>query len=777
LAHVEEEAEMELMEFVNSDTVDNAGYVTIGDRVYALVPFTEEEECTEGLHPPLVNPATADADFVPVIDQLPEFLQPVQNFVSTIGSEGASKELVEPHRPNNKKPPRKPLQLDKYDGSNIPYETFRAKLAICAEYNQWSEEDQLAHLQSSLTNAAAQCLWDVGVEKANHLSALLDLLQLRFGSDNQRERYRVELRTRHQKPGESLQAVYQDIRRLLTLAFPGPSTEATEIIGCDAFLDSLADQEIALKVRERGAKTLEEARNDAIRLQAYAAARTSNVEAQHKQPRYARGTTAQQESEPQSDKQLIWLTSQVNDLSQKLDRLIAATPSSPLPSTGTSNVQPLLAINCTPPRPATETTSKPSSSNMKRSGACFSCGETGHRARSCPNGDRVQHQAPTKSPPYAKGSHVNKREENVYLTISIGNFTAPCLVDTGCQLSLVPSKIVTGLPLRPAVKQVMAANGTTIEVDGAITTTVSLNGYDTTVDFLVTKDVSEVMLGMDFLGNKACSRDFATSTLWLEGHQLSLHAGPPGFRCRRVLAMETVIVPPRSRMIIPALAPLHRLDPSSSDALFESRQIRPGLLVARAVASGRATRLPLCLLNLTNEPQNINSEECIGTLEPLSSPAQIIEGKFDPATDGHPTSASSFVNPVSESAPEEAPSSRDQELKAAIDTMLEQTSPDLTADQREQVYATLWFRNTLSINDFDIGYTDLVSHRIDTGDHPPIRETLRQHLRAYQEEMDAQVDRMLQQGIIEPCNSPGPPTLYWSRRKTILCAVRSTIAG
>jgi hypothetical protein len=99
---------------------------------------------------------------------------------------------------------RIPLQLDKYDGSNIPYETFRAKLAICAEYNQWSEEAQLAHLQSSLTNAAAQCLWDVGFEKANHLSAILDLLQLRFGSDNQRERYRVELRTRHQKPGESL---------------------------------------------------------------------------------------------------------------------------------------------------------------------------------------------------------------------------------------------------------------------------------------------------------------------------------------------------------------------------------------------------------------------------------------------------------------------------------------------------------------------------------------------------------------------------------------------
>jgi hypothetical protein len=164
--------------------------------------------------------------------------------------------------------PQKWLQLDKYDGTNMSFETFQAKLAICAKYNNWSERDQLAHLQTSLTHGAAQCLWDVGTEKANCLPALLDLLRMRFGSDNQRERYRTELRTRRQRPGEPLQAVYQDIRRLLTLAFPGPSTETTEMIARDAFLDSLSDQELALKVRIHESKTLEDALNFATRLEA-----------------------------------------------------------------------------------------------------------------------------------------------------------------------------------------------------------------------------------------------------------------------------------------------------------------------------------------------------------------------------------------------------------------------------------------------------------------------------------------------------------------------------
>jgi type II secretory pathway component PulJ len=87
--------------------------------------------------------------------------------------------------------------------------------------------------------------------KVKSLSALLDLLCLRFGSKNQRERHRVELRTRRQRSDETMQTVYQDIRRLLSLAFPGPSTDTTEAIGRDAFLDNLGDHELALKVRER----------------------------------------------------------------------------------------------------------------------------------------------------------------------------------------------------------------------------------------------------------------------------------------------------------------------------------------------------------------------------------------------------------------------------------------------------------------------------------------------------------------------------------------------
>jgi hypothetical protein len=79
----------------------------------------------------------------------------------------------------------------------------------------------------------------------------------------------------------------------------------------------------------------------------------------------------------------------------------------------------------------------------------------------------------------------------------------------------------------------------------------------------------------------------------------------------------------------------------------------------------------------------------------------------------------------------------------------------------------------LSVNDFDIGHTDVVSHLIDTGNHPPIREALRRHPQVYTEEIDANVNKMLNQGVIEPCSSPWASNVVLVKKEdgTIRCAI------
>ena len=69
--------------------------------------------------------------------------------------------------------------------------------------------------------------------------------------------------------GESVQAVYQDIRRLLALGFPGESGDLFETIGRDAFLTALADPALRIRVLDQHPRTLDDALAIVVRMEAY----------------------------------------------------------------------------------------------------------------------------------------------------------------------------------------------------------------------------------------------------------------------------------------------------------------------------------------------------------------------------------------------------------------------------------------------------------------------------------------------------------------------------
>ena len=68
-----------------------------------------------------------------------------------------------------------------------------------------------------------------------------------------------------------MQSVYQDVRRLMALAFPGQSGPMWEVMARDAFVESLGDQSLLIRMLERDPTTLEEALKIASRLEALGA--------------------------------------------------------------------------------------------------------------------------------------------------------------------------------------------------------------------------------------------------------------------------------------------------------------------------------------------------------------------------------------------------------------------------------------------------------------------------------------------------------------------------
>jgi hypothetical protein len=139
-------------------------------------------------------------------------------------------DLGQNSRYNTEKPSA--IRLEKSDGKSC-LQTYLAKFQFISEHFGCTAKQKLLYLRTHLEGAAGELLWMhpeiVTVE------AVTELLQNRFGTRNQRERFRVELRSRRRKPGENLQTLFQDIVTLMSLAYPNERSEAASVIARDAF--------------------------------------------------------------------------------------------------------------------------------------------------------------------------------------------------------------------------------------------------------------------------------------------------------------------------------------------------------------------------------------------------------------------------------------------------------------------------------------------------------------------------------------------------------------
>jgi len=158
------------------------------------------------------------------------------------------------------KPPR-------FEGKDSCIESHLSQFEIISKRNRWDESEKADYLKCSLIGEASRILRDLP-DSATYDDVVYKLRQ-RYGSLEQIESFRMELKQRKRKPGESLSSLLKDIRRLFMLAYPGPVNYMTEITAKDAFVDALNDRELMVKVLEREPNTLDQAFKIAERMELY----------------------------------------------------------------------------------------------------------------------------------------------------------------------------------------------------------------------------------------------------------------------------------------------------------------------------------------------------------------------------------------------------------------------------------------------------------------------------------------------------------------------------
>ena len=141
------------------------------------------------------------------------------------------------------KPPSKRafIKPPRFEGKDNCLESHLVQFEIIAKHNQWNDSEKADFLKCSLSGEASHMLRDLD-DKATY-DDVVSQLRRRSGSLEQIECYRMELKHRRRKPGESLSQLLKDIRRLFLLAYPGPQNYMTLITARDAFIDALNDRE------------------------------------------------------------------------------------------------------------------------------------------------------------------------------------------------------------------------------------------------------------------------------------------------------------------------------------------------------------------------------------------------------------------------------------------------------------------------------------------------------------------------------------------------------
>ncbi len=363
-------------------------------------------------------------------------------------------------------------------------------------------------LKCSLLGSTAQILWDMSTDSEDSYERMVELLKQRYGTSGQAEAYRAQLRGKKQGKGESLNVLMTEVKRLMCLAYPGPTSEMGQIVARDAFIDSLTDRQIAIKIREREPMTLDAAYQIAVRIEAYNQVTIGgNIEEKNKNPKI-RGIEldyGQMVEELLNTQKLM--KRQLDEQSEKIKEMS---------STGKDES-----------RQVGRGRSSAGSRGVKPKIICHKCNQEGHIRPYCPLWEEEKKERENKDTNGDKTSvlkdhKVSRVGEALYVDLLLGTEQQECLIDSGAEVTVIPLRLVDRQQMQSTSKLLRAANDTNIEMTGVTTIKVTIGESEILTEFLVSEQVNEIIIGLDWLVNNDCVINFSDPHMMMRGYKIPL---------------------------------------------------------------------------------------------------------------------------------------------------------------------------------------------------------------------------------------------------------------
>ncbi len=343
-----------------------------------------------------------------------------------------------------------------------------------------------------------------------------------------------------------------------------------------------------------------------------------------------------------------------------------------------------------------------------------------------------------------------------YVSGQLSGLKTDLLIDSGSSYTVMDRNLFLEIPekQRPSLNKInlvlRSATGEKLKIFGQANMEIQLGSkkFATTVK-VVSLGEKTAILGLDFMESQDCTINMGKGIIRMEPdlklklHRKSVH------KCARIQASENVCIPPHHEMIITGkINQKHRQFHDSVGAVEPTSSLThaKGLFVAKALVNTEQNIVPVKLANFTDKQIQLDKGYTIAMLHPV---------QVDKITEFTKTSTRTSVSPVSSELPEH--------LKPMLEGIYEGASETETEQVKQLL---IEYQDCFMAPDGKLGRTSLVQFEIDTGDNKPVRQKLRLPPMHIQEAVDREIDKMLADGIMEPCQSPWASNLVCVQKKT-----------
>ena len=363
---------------------------------------------------------------------------------------------------------------------------------------------------------------------------------------------------------------------------------------------------------------------------------------------------------------------------------------------------------------------------------------------------------------YTVGTLVHKDNALTITGYIDGLVECRIVVDTGSTVTIVRPDIVKRCKgmlfsdtVRPTKSLLRTATGDSALMNGRCKLKINLGRTETLHDVLVADITDECILGLDFMLENNCSLDMVAGKFLIDTEEVIIiiiiiiivpvhkPSLTPITSCRRVVMVQTVLIPPFSEAFVPAKV---EMKPGEHGLCAIGPAKRYGgktdVLVRNTLVELPQEEVLVRVINPTETPKKIKRGYQIAIRDPVESvlhPAVTrneVEGTTDDQTPDHLTD------------------------------LYERSTANLNESQKIMTKELLIeFQDVFSKGPHDLGRTNVVQHTINTGDASPSRQHPRRLPFSKREEALEAIQDMHQQGIIEPSASPWASLIVLVRKK------------